>query len=166
LRHHRRIGEALEHEWEETPGEGAGTMARLASHWQQAGDGPRAIRYARMAASEANEQLGYEEAARLCRLALGQATTDRLGTVGRCEVLLDLATAEYRCGNVRPAMEAFVRAVDLARRCGRPGLLAGAPLIVQDIGDPEVNASVLRACEQVLAGADRPGDAVRARLLA
>jgi DNA-binding CsgD family transcriptional regulator len=63
-------------------------------------------------------------------------------------------------------MEAFVQAADLARRCGRPSLLAGAPLIVQDIGDPEVNASVLRACEGVLAGAERLGDAVRARLLA
>ena len=167
LREHRRIAETLEREWEEAPGdEGAGTMARLASHWQQAGDGSRAIRYARMAASEANKQLGYEEAARLYRLALGQAVTGGLGAAGQCEVLLDLATAEYRCGNVRPAMEAFVQAADLALRWGRPDLLAGAPLIVQDIGDPEVNARVLRACEQVLAGADGPGDAVRARLLA
>jgi DNA-binding CsgD family transcriptional regulator/tetratricopeptide (TPR) repeat protein len=63
-------------------------------------------------------------------------------------------------------MEAFVQAADLARRCGRPGLLAGAPLIVQDIGDLEVNASVLRACEGVLAGADGLDAAVRARLLA
>jgi DNA-binding CsgD family transcriptional regulator len=167
LRKHRRIGEALEREWEEAPGdEGAGTLSRLTSHWQQAGDGPRAVRYARMAASEADRQLGYEEAARLYRLALGQAVTGGLGAAGRCEVLLDLATAEYRCGNARPAMEAFVHAADLARRCGSPGLLASAPLIVQDIGDPEVNASVLRACEQVLAGAAGPGAAIRARLLA
>ena len=141
-------------------------MSRLASHWQQAGDGPRAIRYARMAAREANTQLGYEEAARLYRLALGLAAAGGLDAAGRCEVLLDLATAEYRCGNVRPAMEAFVQAADLARRCGRPGLLAGAPLIVQDIGDLEVNASVLRACEGVLAGAGGLDAAVRARLLA
>jgi len=166
LRKHRRIAETLEGEWEETTRHDASTMSRLASHWQQAGDGPRAIRYARMAASSADKQLGYEEAARLYRLALGQAVTGGLGTADRCEVLLDLATAEYRCGNVRPAMEAFVQAADLARRCGRPGLLAGAPLIVQNIGDPGINASVLRACEEVLAGADGLGDAVRARLLA
>jgi DNA-binding CsgD family transcriptional regulator len=166
LRNHRRIAETLERLWEEAPGQGASTTSRLASHWQQAGDGPRAIRYARMAASEANTQLGYEEAARLYRLALGQAAAGGLDAAGRCEVLLDLATAEYRCGNVRPAMEAFVQAADLARRCGRPGLLAGAPLIVQDIGDLEVNASVLRACEGVLAGADGLDAAVRARLLA
>jgi DNA-binding CsgD family transcriptional regulator len=166
LRKHRRIAETLEREWEETPGEGASTVSRLASHWQQAGDGPRAIRYARMAASEANKQLGYEEAARLYRLALGEAVTGGLDAADRCEVLLELATAEYRCGNVRPAMEAFVQAADLARRCGRPGLLAGAPLIVQDIGDLEVNASVLRACEGILAGAGGLDDAVRARLLA
>ena len=166
LRNHRRIAETLEREWEEPLGQGAGTMSRLASHWQQAGDGPRAIRYARMAASEANTQLGYEEAARLFRLALGLAVAGGLDAAGRCEVLLDLATAEYRCGNVRPAMEAFVQAADLARRCGRPGLLAGAPLIVQDIGDLEVNASVLRACEGVLAGAGGLDAAVRARLLA
>jgi DNA-binding NarL/FixJ family response regulator len=167
LRKHRRIGETLEREWQETPGdEGAGTLSRLASHWQQAGDGARAIRYARLAASEANRQLGYEEAARLYRLALGQAVTGGLDAAGRCEVLVDLANAEYRCGNVQQAVEAFVQAADLARRCGRPGLLASAPLIVQDIGDPEVNASVLRACEQILAGAAAPGDAVRARLLA
>jgi DNA-binding CsgD family transcriptional regulator/tetratricopeptide (TPR) repeat protein len=165
-RKHRRIAETLEGEWEETTRHDASTMSRLASHWQQAGDGPRAIRYARMAASSADKQLGYEEAARLYRLALGQAETGGLGTADRCEVLLDLATAEYRCGNVRPAMEAFVQAADLARRCGRPGLLAGAPLIVQNIGDPGINASVLRACEEVLAGADGLGDAVRARLLA
>jgi DNA-binding NarL/FixJ family response regulator len=166
LRMHRRIAEALQREWEESLGEGASTLSRLASHWQRAGDGPRAIRYARMAASEANKQLGYEEAARLYRLALGQVVTGGLDAGGRCEVLLDLATAEYRCGNVRSAMEAFVQAADLARRCGRPGLLAGAPLIVQDIGDPEVNASVLRACEGVLADTAGPGDAVRGRLLA
>jgi DNA-binding CsgD family transcriptional regulator len=166
LRNHRRIAETLEREWEETPVEGANTMSRLASHWQQAGDGPRAIRYARMAASEANKQLGYEEAARLYRLALGQAATGGLDVGGRCEVLLELATAEYRCGNVRQAMEAFVQAAELARRSDRPSLLAGAPLIVQDIGDPEVNASVLHACEGVLAGAAGLDDAVRARLLA
>jgi DNA-binding CsgD family transcriptional regulator/tetratricopeptide (TPR) repeat protein len=166
LRNHRRIAETLEREWEQTPIEGANTTARLASHWQQAGDGPRAIRYARMAASEATNQLAYEEAARLYRLALGQAATGGLDAGGRCEVLLDLATAEYRCGNVQQAMEAFVQAAELARRSGRPRLLAGAPLIVQDIGDPEVNASVLRACEGVLAGADGLDDAVRARLLA
>jgi tetratricopeptide (TPR) repeat protein len=146
--------------------EGATTMSKLASHWQQAGDGPRAIRYARMAASEADKQLGYEEAARLYRLALGQAVTGGLDADGRCEVLLDLATAEYRCGNVRQAMEAFVQAAELARRSCRLRLLAGAPLIVQDIGDPEVNASVLRACEGVLAGGDGLDDAIRARLLA
>jgi DNA-binding NarL/FixJ family response regulator len=166
LRNHRRIAETLEREWEETPVEGANTTSKLASHWQQAGDGPRAIRYARMAASEANKQLGYEEAARLYRLALGQAVTGGLDAGGRCEVLLDLATAEYRCGNVRRAMEAFVQAAELARRSGRPNLLAGAPLIVQDIGDPEVNASVLQACEGVLAGADGLDDEVWARLLA
>jgi DNA-binding CsgD family transcriptional regulator len=167
LRSHRRIGETLEREWQETPkDDGAGTTARLASHWQQAGDGPRAIRYARMAAGEATKQLGYEEAARLYRLALEQAVTGGLEATGQCELLLDLATAEYRSGNVRPAMEAFVQAADLALRCGRPGLLAGAPLIVQDIGDLAVNASVLRACEGVLAGADGLDDEVRARLLA
>jgi tetratricopeptide (TPR) repeat protein len=166
LRRHRRIAETLEREWEEAPAEGADTLSRLASHWQQAGDGPRAIRYARMAAGETNRQLGYEEAARLYRLALGQAMPGGLDAAGRCEVQLELATAEYRCGNVRRAMEAFVQAADLAHRSARPGLLAGAPLIVQDIGDPEVNASVLRACEGVLAGADGLDDGVRARLLA
>jgi DNA-binding CsgD family transcriptional regulator len=166
LRQHRRIAETLEREWEQTSLEGADTPSRLASHWQQAGDGPRAIRYARMAANLANKQLGYEEAARLYRLALGQAVPGGLDAASRCEVLLELATAEYRCGNVRQAMEAFVQAADLARRSARPSLLAGAPLIVQDIGDPQVNASVLRACEGVLAGADGLDDAVRARLLA
>ncbi|HEX6673524.1 MAG TPA: AAA family ATPase [Actinomycetes bacterium] len=166
MRQHRRIAQTLEREWEEAPAEAAATLSRLASHWQQAGDGPRAIRYARMAASEATRQLGYEEAARLYRLALGQAVTGGLDAAGRCEVLLELATAEYRCGNVRQAMEAFVQAAELARRSGQPRLLAGAPLIVQDIGDPEVNASVLRACEGVLAGADGLDDEVRARLLA
>jgi DNA-binding CsgD family transcriptional regulator/tetratricopeptide (TPR) repeat protein len=166
LRNHRRVAETLERDWEKAPGQGASTLSGLASHWQQAGDGPRAIRYARMAAREADKQLGYEEAARLYRLALGQAVTGGLGAADRCEVLLELGTAEYRCGNVRPAMEAVVQAADLACRCGRPELLAGAPLIVQDIGDLEVNARVLRACEQVLAGADGLDDAVRARLLA
>jgi DNA-binding CsgD family transcriptional regulator len=92
--------------------------------------------------------------------------TGGLDIDGRCELLLDLATAEYRCGNVRQAMEAFVQAAELARRSGTLSLLAGAPLIVQNIGDPEVNAKVLRACEGVLTGADGLDDEVRARLLA
>ena len=166
LRNHRRIAETLEREWQEAPAEGVSTLSGIASHWQQAGDGPRATRYARMAASEATRQLGYEEAARLYRLALGEAGSGGLDAAGRCEVLLELATAEYRCGNVRQAMEAFVQAAELARRWGRTSLLAGAPLIVQNIGDPEVNASVLRACEGVLDGADELDDAIRARLLA
>jgi DNA-binding CsgD family transcriptional regulator len=171
LRNHRRIAETLERQLQEASMQGAEVLSRLTMHWQLAGDGPRAIRYARLAAREATNQLGYEEAARLYRLALTQAATGGLDVDGQCDVLLGLATAEYRCGNVRPATDAFVEAADLARRCGRPSLLAGAPLIVQDIGDPEVNAALLRACEAVLAlssadAADQHDDAVRARLLA
>jgi AAA ATPase domain len=44
--------------------------------------------------------------------------------------------------------EAFVQAADLSRRSGRPSLLVGAPLVVQDIGDPEVNACVLQAVDR------------------
>ncbi len=165
LRGHRRIAQALE-------GGGAGDepgqarLGELAWHWLQAGDGRRAIRYATAAGDEASRQLAYEEAARLNRVALGQAEGSRMDAATRTDLLLRVVTSEYRSGNVRTAMEAFVEAAELARRSHRSDLLADAPLIVQGIGDPEVNASVLRACDAILADDAGMDDAVRARLQA
>jgi predicted ATPase len=58
LRNHRRIAATLERQWREASMQGAEVMSRLTMHWQLAGDGPRAIRYARLAAREATNSSG------------------------------------------------------------------------------------------------------------
>ena len=58
-----------------------------------------------------------------------------------------------------------ITGVDLAVAAERPDLLAEAPFVLQDLGDPVVSANLLATCETLLAGDVVPAD-VRARLLA
>ncbi|WP_448627935.1 ATP-binding protein [Geodermatophilus sp. URMC 64] len=162
---HRRAAEALE-QFAGDDDTGAGVVA---GHWLRAAAEPatlrRAASWARRAAVAATRSLAFEEAARFLVTALDAA--DRAGTEAwdRAELLLELATAEFRAGRFGEALEHAVAASDLAAACGRPELLAPAALTVHDIAAPGFPPAVLRMCERALADPSLP-PALRARLLA
>ena len=107
-------------------------LGELAYHFYEAapaGEAEKAAVYASHAAQRALAALGFEEAARLFRLALraleltgafdaGQATTDVLG----------LGESLARAGDVTGARASFLRAAELARASGDAEALATAAL--------------------------------------
>ena len=162
---HRRAAEGLE----QLAGDDDTTAGVVAGHWlRAASERPTllgAAGWARRAAAAATRSLAFEEAARFLGTALDAA--DRAGTEPgkRAELLLELATAEFRAGRFGESLEHAVAASDAAAACGRTELLAPAALTVHDIAAPRFPAAVLRMCERALADAS-PGTALRARLLA
>ena len=164
---HRRAAEALE----PVAADDDTAAGLVAGHWLRAASERatllRATTWARRAAEEATRSLAFDEAARFLAMAL--AAADRAGPDPgeRAELLLDLATAEFRAGRFGESLEHAVAASDAAAGCGRADLLAPAALTVQDVAAPGFPPAVLRMCERALADpatAARP--ALRARLLA
>jgi DNA-binding CsgD family transcriptional regulator len=166
---HRRAAEALER-FADADDAVAGVVA---GHWLRASSEAealhRAAAWSRRAAGAANRSLAFDEAARFLATALDAA--DRAGAAAvtgeRAELLLELATAEFRAGRFGESLEHAAAASDTAASCGRPDLLAAAALTVHDVAAPGFPATLLRLCERALAEpdvADRPG--LRARLLA
>jgi ATP/maltotriose-dependent transcriptional regulator MalT len=164
---HRRAAEALE----PVAADDDTAAGLVAGHWLRAASERatllRATTWARRAAGAATRSLAFDEAARFLAMAL--AAADRAGPDPgeRAELLLDLATAEFRAGRFGESLEHAVAASDAAAGCGRADLLAPAALTVQDVAAPGFPPAVLRMCERALADpatAARP--ALRARLLA
>jgi DNA-binding SARP family transcriptional activator len=124
---HRQVGEALEALYSSDLD---AHLAELAHHFFEsaaAGDGEKAVDYARRAGARAVGVLAYEEAVRLYEMALEAlgpvaAATARL----RCELLLALADAQGRAGDGLGAKSTFLRAADLARSARLPEMLAQA----------------------------------------
>jgi DNA-binding SARP family transcriptional activator len=124
---HRQVGEALEilYASDLEP-----HLAELAHHFFESipgGDGQKAVDYARRAGSRAVALLAYEEAVRLCEMAL-QALGPDTGQSPRlrCELLLALGDAQGRAGDGPRAKSTFLRAAELARSAGLSELLARA----------------------------------------
>ncbi len=164
---HRRAAEALEPAADDDD-----TVAGLvAGHWLRAASERstllRAAAWARRAAEAATRSLALDEAARFLAMALAAADRAGVDPADRAQLLLDLATAEFRAGRFAESLEHATAASDTAAACGRVDLLAPAALTVQDVAAPGFPPAVLRLCERALAEpsvADRP--ALRARLLA
>ncbi|MGY1603316.1 ATP-binding protein [Geodermatophilus sp. SYSU D00815] len=162
---HRRAAEALER-FAEDDDTAAGVVA---GHWLRAAAEPatlrRAAAWARRAAVAATRSLAFEEAARFLATALTAA--DRAGARAgeRAELLLELATAEFRAGRSGEALAHADAASEAAAACGRTDLLAPAALTVHDVAAPGFPPAVLRMCERALADPSLPA-ATRARLLA
>ena len=158
---HRRAAEALER-FTADDDAGAGVVA---GHWLRATCEPGALRraasWARRAAAAATRSLAFDEAARF--LADGAATpaTAAASAGERAELLLELATAEFRAGRFGgepastppPASDgrSGVRAARPARRLRRSS--------VHDIAAPELPAG---GAPHVRAGAGGPVAASRA----
>jgi tetratricopeptide (TPR) repeat protein len=104
--------------------------AELASHFEQAGDDRRAVRYLRAATDTAIKRHANSEAARYVERALNLA--DRLSDVervaGRFALLEQLGQIRRAMGDMRAAAEGFEALASYAREQGRPEEEAGALL--------------------------------------
>ncbi|WP_127504298.1 AAA family ATPase [Actinoplanes solisilvae] len=106
---HRRFGEALE------SAGGAPDHARLAHHWQRAGEPVRALPSVVAAARCAEELYGFTEAHRHWSTAL-ELTTDDVPE--RTELLAHAAESAHHCGEHQLAL---TRLDELSRRADAPG---------------------------------------------
>ena len=127
---------------------------RSAAHWAEA------------AATAATSALAFEDAARY--LATAVTAAQRAGTDDprQARLLVELATAEYRAGQLGASLQHAEAAADVADRGGQPELAAAAALVVRGIGHPDVASTLLQLSDRALAAGDRCPDAARARLLA
>jgi tetratricopeptide (TPR) repeat protein len=166
---HRQVGEALEAIHAAEPERG---LAELAHHFllaAPAGTAAKAVDYAGRAAERAAAALAYEEAARLCEMALhAHELQPGADEQTRCELLLALGDAHTRAGDVASAREAFVRAADIARGAGLAERLARAALgyAGRFVWLPEDDPRLFPLLEEALAALGQHDSALRARLLA
>jgi DNA-binding CsgD family transcriptional regulator len=105
---HRRYAEAL-------TAEGSADHARLAHHWQQAGESQRALPPVIAAARAAERLSGFAEAHRYWTLALELSPDD---APGRTELLAHAAESAHQCGE---HLRALARLEELAARPDGPG---------------------------------------------
>jgi len=166
---HLRVGRALEAERDT----GGVPPAQLASHFAQAGaEGEdEAIRYGALAAAEATRRLAHEEAARQWARALevldGSARADDGGR--RIGLLLELAAARRRAGDLAGSRQACARVAELARRAADPDGLARAALAMQAVGSrswPTLVRDTVPLLEEAAAALDDRDTPLRARVLA
>jgi hypothetical protein len=166
LRWHARIGALLARRYRAgTDGPAAAARHLLAAAAVGGQAGP-AVEFARLAAADAVRRAGYEDAVRLLSAAL--ALTGAGGDRG--EMLCALGEAALAAGDRDGARAAYAEATELARRVGRPELLAAAALGVAggqggfeiDLRDPDRVAVLTDA----LAAQPKGDSATRAALLA
>ncbi|VXC78636.1 Transcriptional regulator, LuxR family (modular protein) [Burkholderia sp. 8Y] len=160
-------------EWLETRERGnrAPRLAQLAHHFAQAGrhaDVAKALHYAREAAEQAGRSFAFEEASRLCRLALSlQAAHFGHDASLRCDLLLTLGRAEADVGAPEPSRAAFLEAAEVARDNGLTAAFVRAA-----IGFEQANFRTARSGEASVAlliqaiEAHEGNDAMRVELLA
>ncbi len=125
----------------------------------------RAAGWAATAATAATAALAFEDAVRYLATALTAAESADVGGAERAELLIELATAEYRAGQLAASLQHAVTAADAAERDGRLDLVAGAALVVRGVGHTPVAVTLLGLCDRALADDGCPA-ARRARLLA
>ena len=167
---HRQAGEALEVLYADGL---EAHLAELAHHFAAAapaGDAGKAVSYAHRAADRAAALLAFEEAARLYRLALGltegNTSADRKL---RCELLLGLADAQARGGDMPAAQDTCLDAAELADQIGSGELLArsalgyGGRLLFARATDHDRLIPLLERAEEALGAQRTP---LRVRVLA
>ncbi len=125
----------------------------------------RAAGWASAAAVAATSGLAFEDAARYLATALDAAGRAGASEAERAVLLTELATAEYRAGQLAASLQHAVSAADAAERDGRLDLVADAALVVRGVGHQPVAATLIGLCDRALADEHCPA-ARRARLLA
>ena len=169
VRFHRRIGETLEKLYANSLDS---HLPELAYHFFQAspaGNSDKAIDYEVRAAKRAISLLAYEDAAgNLDRARAVVELQDEIDEGRRCELSLALGDAQTKAGNNAKAREAFVQAVDIARKRGaaedfaRAALGLGTGLSAYGRVD-ELQVSILKEALSMLPDEDT---ALRATVLA
>jgi DNA-binding CsgD family transcriptional regulator len=125
----------------------------------------RAATCAHAAATAATSALAFEDAARYLAAALVAAERAEVSDTERAELLIDLATAEYRAGQFAASLQHAVNAADAAERDRRLDLVADAALVVRGVGHHPVAVSLIDLCDRALADELCPV-ATKSRLLA
>ncbi len=162
---HKRAAAALESVAGEAPERGGEVAAHLLRAAPDRAALRRAAGWARAAATAATSTLAFEDAARYLATALAAAEGAGVSEAERAEMLIELATAEYRAGQLAVSLQHAVAAADAAQRDGRLDLVADAALVVRGIGHAPVAATLIGLCGRALADGGAP-PARRARLLA
>ena len=163
---HRRAGEAIER----LAGDDVDSRAsELAHHFFEAargGEGVRAVRYCSIAARQAAAAMAFEEAALLYGRALEALALSRpVEELTRYELLMGLAQAQQRAGDLTLARETFMRAVKAARALASPELLARAAIAYTGFIENKADDSRTSVLEEALAVLPPEDSALRARIL-
>ena len=165
---HRRVGEAIERLY----GSGTGAhVAELARHFAEVaavGDADKALIYARLAGERALAMHAYEEAAAEYQRALSALKFAGPDELERCELLLQLGSAQARAGNYQQAQESSLQAAEISRRLGAPEQLARAALGLgeRQVEGGLVNQQLVALLQEALVGLSPQDSPLRARLLA
>ena len=142
-------------------------LAEVARHRVEAsrpGDRTPAVASCEAAAEVAAQEMAYEEAVRLYRLAL-TVGGEEMGRSDRDRLELALTAALQGCGDLAGAQEIATQVGRRAeRRRDRVGL-AHTALVMEATGVPEWDGEICRVCERALGGQDLPDD-LRARVSA
>jgi DNA-binding CsgD family transcriptional regulator len=162
---HAAAAAALERSARHAPERGGEIAAHLLRAAPDQATLRRAAGWAATAATAATAALAFEDAVRYLATALTAAESADVGGAERAELLIELATAEYRAGQLAASLRHAVAAADAAERDGRLDLVAGAALVVRGIGHRPVALTLLGLCDRALADGGGPA-ARRARLLA
>jgi hypothetical protein len=147
----------------------ADRASRVARHWRHAGTDPgtrrAAARWARRAASDARAARAYDDSARLLAEALDDLSAVDGDSVGRAEVLIELAHAEYLAGRYDRCLTHCAAAADAAAAADRGDLIARSALVLQSVTFPQAAEVLSRLCQRALASPRLETD-LRARVLA
>src|SRR5262245_56935247 len=161
---HRRVAEAIESRHRDDLEDHYGA---LAFHYSAAGtDLPKAVEYAGLAGEQALTSLAHEDAAKQFERGLGLlAEQDR----ARCDLLLGLAEARRRAGDVPGSRAAFEEAGGVARSLGDAERLARAAVGSfrgHLMANPTWHEPVISMMEDALDLVPDEDSALRARVLA
>ena len=162
---HARAAVALEALAREAPERGGEVAAHLLRAAPDRAVLRRAADWSVAAATAATAALAFEDAARYLATALAAAESAGASDTDRAELLIELATAEYRAGQLATSLQHAAAAADAAERDRRLDLVASAALVVRGIGHQPVAATLLGLCDRALADSGCTL-ARRARLLA
>ena len=162
---HGRAAAALEPLAREAPERGGEVAAHLLRAAPDRTALRRAADWAAAAAAAATGALAFEDAAGYLAAALAAAEAAAVSEADRATLLIELATAEYRAGQLAASLQHAVAAADAADAARRLDLLADAALVVRGIGHHQVAVTLLGLCDRALADPDCPA-VRRARLLA
>jgi DNA-binding CsgD family transcriptional regulator len=143
-------------------------LAMLARHWSAAVPSDTAARrtvtVARLAAEQADGRLAHGDAVPLWRTALDAAERAQVSAGEHAELLLGLARALFRSGDVAGSLDACLTAARAAARAGRPDLAAAAALVVEGIGEGPWARTLIALAESALVALGDHDIAAQARL--